>query len=149
MARIPGTETPTNRAGWRAGDAVRGRRARAAAAQGIADRRGLVTEVRSGHVRVVFETGRQGLWLGNGLMVAVDDVGNPDLDLMRGVMRALGAVRLEFDEGDLLTMYCTEVAEGALNEVRALLGTRLAAIDIAPEGVHELAVHLHVRLKRD
>ena len=144
MARIPGTETPKNRAGWRPGDAVRGRRARAAAAQGVADRRGLVTEVRMGNVRVMFEPGHPGLWLSNELLVAADDVGQADLDSLADILRRLDAVRLERDEDDLLTVYCEELSAEDLDGLREALGPRLASLSIAAHGVHELAVRLRL-----
>jgi hypothetical protein len=145
MARIPGTETPTNRAGFRPGDViVGGPRARALADLGLGHRPGLVTEVRSGHVRVTFEPGRAGLWLTSDGMIAAEALHNPELDLVRQALRLLNGVRVEFDEDDVLTVYSTGVDADAIDAVRQLFGPRLLSLRIAPEGVHELAVALRL-----
>jgi hypothetical protein len=145
MARFPGTEVPTNKDGWKPGDAARGRRSRAAGAQGLADRRGVVVQVRPAHVRLVVEPGSGGLWTANELLLPCDGTGDAELELLRALLRHLGGQRLEYEAGDLLTIYCGELSIKVLDAVRALLGERLAALELAPEGVHELAVRLHLR----
>ena len=143
MARVPGTETPTNRDGWKPGDLVRGRRSRGAAAQDLADRVGVVTEVRHGNVRVLFDGGRAALWVTNETVVAAEGEAPAGLATMRRLLRELGAVRLESEAvpgGEQLVFFCASVDWGALSRAREALGPRLAALEVAPEGVHELAV---------
>ena len=145
MARFPGTEVPTNKEGWQPGDVARGRRSRAADAQGLADRRGVVVQVRQGHVRLVLEPGSGGIWVANELLIPAEGLDDAELDVLRQVVTRLGGLRLEHEEGDLLTIYCGDVRAEDLDAVRALLGPRLVSMEVAPEGVHELAVRLHLR----
>ncbi len=143
MARVPGTETPSNRQGWRPGDLVRGRRSRAADAQGLVERPGIVTEVRGGHVRVLFDPRHSALWVTNETVTSAEGAEPPDLSSVRQLLRTLGAVRFEREttaEGEQLVFFCVQVDGDALDAARAALGAALARLEVAPEGVHEIAV---------
>ncbi len=147
MARMPGTEIPTNREGWQPGQAARGRRSRANAAQDLADRRGLVTNVRASHVCVLFGVHGPSLWLANEAVLPTDDTGDASLELIRRAMIALGAVRLEFeelDDGPELTLFTEGFPAQAVGSVRHALGEHLHSFLIEAYGVHELAVRLRV-----
>jgi hypothetical protein len=143
MARFPGTETHVNRAGLRPGQHVRCLRMRANADLGLADRRGLLLQVRLGHARVLLGAQGPAPWLASEQLVTEEPAADPELELLAGLMRALHAERLDFDEGELLvaTPGCS-LAE--LEAARALLGPRLLALELRPDGVHELGVRLRV-----
>ncbi|MHC5210896.1 MAG: hypothetical protein ACYTG2_09285 [Planctomycetota bacterium] len=141
MARFPGTETHSNRAGLRPGDGVRCRRSRANAEAGLADRRGIVCEVRLGNARVAFGTDGAGGWLPNEALLPEPDPADASLALLGRVLRTLHAERVEFEDGSV-TVFSGEIPAAALDEVRQLLGGRLVACTLAPAGVHEIATHL-------
>ena len=143
MARFPGTETNVNRTGLRPGQAVRARRMAANAALGLADRRGLLLQVRMANARVLFAAEGPAHWLANDALSPADEELAAGLGDLQRLMRALRAERLDFDEGELL--FATPgVPVAALDEVRALLGSRLLSLDLRPEGVHEIGVRLRV-----
>ena len=143
MARFPGTEKSSNRAGLRPGQLVRCLRMRANAALGLADRRGLVLQVRLANARVLFGLQGPTHWLPNEQLVAEDAAPDEDLALLARVMAALRAERLDFDEGELL-LASQGLPASALDEARALLGPRLLSLDLRPEGVHELGIRLRL-----
>ena len=143
MARFPGTEKSSNRAGLRPGQLVRCLRMRANAALGLADRRGLVLQVRLANARVLFALQGPTHWLPNEQLVAEDAAPDADLALLARVMAALRAERLDFDEGELL-LASQGLTASALDEARALLGPRLLSLDLRPEGVHELGIRLRL-----
>ena len=143
MARFPGTEKHVNRTGLEPGTAVRARRMQANAALGLADRRGLVLQVRLSHARVLFGPEGPAPWLANEALVAAEEPLTGPLEDLRRLMLALRAERLDFDEGELL-FASQGLPASALDEARALLGPRLAAMELRPEGVHEIGVRLRV-----
>ncbi len=143
MARYPGTETHVNRAGLRPGQHVRCLRMRANAALDLADRRGLLLQVRAQHAHVLFGARGPARWLPSEQLVAEEQAADADLALLAGLMRTLRAERLEFDEGALL-LATPGVTGAELDAARVLLGPRLAALELRPEGVHELGVRLTV-----
>ncbi|MBM3984487.1 MAG: hypothetical protein FJ296_02160 [Planctomycetes bacterium] len=143
MARFPGTETPVNRAGLRPGAAVRCRRMQANADLGLADRQGLVLQVRLAHARVLVAPAGPAHWLANEALAPAEGLADPELALLGHLMRALHAERLDFDEGELL-FAGPGLPASALDEARAVLGPRLLDAHLTPEGVHELGVRLRV-----
>jgi hypothetical protein len=143
MARFPGTEKSSNRAGLRPGQLVRCLRMRANAALGLADRRGLVLQVRLANARVLFGLHGPTHWLANEQLVAENAAPDADLALLARVMTALRAERLDFDEGELL-LASQGLPAAALDEARALLGPRLLSLELRPEGVHELGIRLRL-----
>lgn len=143
MARFPGTETNVNRTGLRPGQAVRARRMAANAALGLADRRGLVLQVRLANARVLFAADGPAHWLANDALAPAEDALTDALSDLQRLMLALHAERLDFDEGELL-FATTGVPVAALDAVRALLGPRLASLELRPEGVHEIGIRLRV-----
>jgi len=145
MARVPGSETPRNRSGLQPGDAVRCRRSKACAAAGLADRRGLVIEVRLANACVLFAqpAPQQTAWLPDEQLLAAPDPGHDELQLLARLMAALHAVRLVLDE-DELVVFSGEIPGTAFAEVAALLGARLAGLRVEPEGVHEIATRLRL-----
>ncbi len=143
MARFPGTEKSSNRAGLRPGQLVRCLRMRANAALGLADRRGLVLQVRLANARVLFGLQGPTHWLANEQLVGEDASPDAELALLARVMAALRAERLDFDEGELLLASQGLPAAG-LDEARALLGPRLLSLELRPEGVHELGIRLRL-----
>ena len=143
MARFPGTEKHVNRTGLQPGDAVRARRMQANASLGLADRRGLVLQVRLNNARVLFAPEGPSPWLANEALVALDEPLPGALQDLRRLMLALHAERLDFDEGELL-FASQGLPAAALDEARALLGPRLASMELSPEGVHEIGIRLRV-----
>jgi len=143
MARFPGTETDGNRAGFRPGDVVRCRRSRANHELGLADRRGVVTEVRLDHACVLVDPTGHTAWLANDALLPESDAGQPDLALVARLLVVLCAVRLEFEEQDLI-FQGGELPAQALDDVRRLLGERLVACSVRPEGVHLLGTRLRL-----
>jgi hypothetical protein len=143
MARFPGTETHGNRAGFRPGDVVRCRRSRANHELGLADRRGVVTEVRLEHACVLVDPTGHTAWLANDALLPETDAGRPDLALVARLLAVLHAVRLEFEEEDLVVQG-GEIPAQALDDVRRLLGERLVACSVRPEGVHLLGTRLRL-----
>jgi hypothetical protein len=143
MARFPGTETHGNRAGLRPGDGVRCRRSRANADAGIADRRGIVCEVRLDNARVAFTADGAGAWLPNASLLPEPDPRDPALALLGRILHALRAERAEFEDGTLI-VFGGELPATAVDDVRRLLGDRLLGCTLAPAGVHEIATHLHL-----
>jgi hypothetical protein len=143
MARFPGTESPANRAGFRPGDVVRCRRSQANHEAGLADRRGVVCEVRLEHACVLVEPTGHTAWLANEALLAETDACQADLALVARILRTLRAVRLEFEEDELI-VHGGEVPVEALDELRRLLGERLAACSVRPEGVHLLGTRLRL-----
>ncbi len=130
----------------RPGDAVRCRRSRGNADLGLADRRGVVAEVRAGNVRVLLDARGDGSWLANDAVLREADPCNPDLQIIGRILRALAAQRLEFDDDEEeLVIFSAEYPADALDEVRALLGPRLLRCVIRAAGVHEVATHLRWR----
>jgi len=145
MARFPGTETKTNRRGLRPADAVRCRRSRANGALGLADARGLVVEVQTAHARVLFDLSGRSVWLADEQLVDLDPAElGPEPALLRAVLRALDAQRVEFEEGGLLIVSSPRVTAAGLERAREALGARLEGLEIHPGGVHEVAVHLRI-----
>lgn len=144
MARFPGTERPLNKAGWTPGAVVRCRRSRANAARQLADRRGFISEVRAGHVRVLFDTQGQGLWLESEALLPEASLDNPDLELMRQAFSALGGLRLETEENGVVIIFGEGYPVDAVDEIRSLLGDWLVGCEITPHGVHELATRLQL-----
>jgi hypothetical protein len=143
MARFPGTEKHVNRTGLRPGAAVRARRMQANAALGLADRRGLVLQVRLANARVLFGPEGPAPWLANDALVAADAPLPGGLEELRRLMLVLRAERLDFDEGELL-FASQGLPAAALDEARALLGPRLASLELRPQGVHEIGVRLRL-----
>jgi hypothetical protein len=143
MARFPGTETHGNRAGFRPGDVVRCRRSQANHEAGLADRRGVICEVRLEHACVLLDPTGHTAWLANEALLPETDPGQPDLLLVARILRALGGVRLEFEEDDLVVQG-GELPATALDDVRRMLGERLVACSIRPEGVHLLGTRLRL-----
>jgi hypothetical protein len=142
MARFPGTETHKNRAGLRPGDGVRCRRSRANAEAGLADRRGIVCEVRPDNARVAFAADGAGAWLPNESLLPEADPADTALVLLGRVLHTLRAERAEFEEGTLI-VFGEELPAAAIDAVRSLLGERLVTCTLAPAGVHEIATRLH------
>ena len=142
MARFPGTEKSSNRAGLRPGQLVRCRRMQANASLGLADRRGLLLQVRLANARVLFGAAGPVHWLPNEQLVA-EEGADADLSLISRLMLVLHAERLDFDEGCLLVA-SQGLPASALDEARALLGSRLLSMDLRPDGVHELGVRLQI-----
>jgi len=143
MARFPGTETPGNRAGFRPGDIVRCRRSQANHEAGLADRRGVVCEVRLEHACVLLDPSGHTAWLVNEALLPETDPGRPDLALVARILAALRAVRLEFEE-DALIVQGGELPAQALDEVRRMLGERLVSCSVRPEGVHLIGTRLRL-----
>jgi|GEM_PF-1773509 len=143
MARYPGTETHVNRAGLRPGMHVRCLRMRANADLSLADRHGLLLQVRAQHAHVLFGARGPAHWLASEQLAAEEQPADADLALLAGLMRTLRAERLEFDEGALL-LATPGVSGAELDAARALLGPRLAGLELRPDGVHELGVRLRV-----
>jgi len=141
VARFPGTETHRNKAGFRPGEAVRCRRSSANAAIGLADRRALVGEVRSGHVRVVLDLSGAGEWLPNESLLPTDELTDEALARVGRACVALGAQALTVED-DELVVSCEGFDAAALDEARALLGELLVRCSLQPEGVHRMAVRL-------
>ena len=147
MARVPGTESKSNRRGLRPGDAVRCRRSRANGALGLADARGVVVEVQTTHARVLFDLAGRSVWLADDQLVALEPAElEADLGLFRDVLGVLGGLRVEFEEDDLIIVFSAQVEADGLDRARELLGDRLVGLEIHPGGVHEVAIHLrHAR----
>ena len=146
MARVPGTEAPKNRAGLTPGLAVRCRRSQANADRSLADRRGFVCEVRTGHVRVLLEASGHSLWLeGRDLLTEPLPEGS-DLEELRQVFVHLNGRRMEFEDQEI-TVFSEGFPAVEMDAVRDLLGSRLTALIIAAYGVHEVAVSLELRTR--
>src|SRR5262245_18053628 len=146
MARYPGTEKHTNRSGLAPGDSVRCLRTASNADLKLADRRGVVTEVRPGNVSVLFDPTGGSKWLANDAVAREAEPGDGDLQLIASALRILRAERLELDEDESeLVVFSAEYPASALDEVRALLGPRLSRCEIRAAGVHEVATHLRWR----
>ena len=141
MARFPGTERHSNRAGLRPGDGVRCRRSRANAEAGCADRRGIVCEVRLDNARVAFGADGAGAWLPNEALLPEPDPADDALALLGRVLHTLRAERVEFEDGTLI-VFGAELPAAAIDDIRRLLGDRLVGCTLAPAGVHEIATHL-------
>jgi hypothetical protein len=143
MARFPGTETHANRAGFRPGDVVRCRRSQANHEAGLADKRGVVCEVRLENACVLLDPTGHTAWLANESLLPESDPGRPDLALVSRLLRVLRATRLEFED-DELVVQGGELPASALDDVRRLLGERLVSCNIRPEGVHLLGTRLRL-----
>lgn len=141
MARFPGTETQHNRAGFRTGDAVRCRRSRANADLELADRRGLVAEVRPGHVRLLLDLAGSGEWLPNEALLPTDSLPDEILSRLGRAAVLLGAQALSIED-DEWVVSCEGFDVAALDEARALLGAQLLRCSLHSEGVHRLTVRL-------
>jgi hypothetical protein len=146
MARVPGTETPKNRAGLTPGLAVRCRRSLANATRTLADRRGFVCEVRTGHVRVLLETSGHSVWMEGRDLLAEPLPEGSDLDLLRRVFVHLNGRRLEFELSEI-SVFSEGFPAAEIDAVRELFGNRLTALIIAAHGVHEVAVSLKLRTR--
>ena len=146
MARIPGTESPNNQAGWKPGDPVRCRRSRSNGAVGVADRRGFLVEVRTHHVRVMLDRDGRSLWLESEAVLPEPDAGAPDLELLRRVFVVLRGHRIDAEDGELLVFSEAFPAEAVL-QVQRILGTRLSGFRIEAQGVHEVACRLGITLQ--
>jgi len=144
MARYPGTERPANKAGWQPAAPVRARRSRANGALGIADRRGFVSEVRAGHIRVRFGRRSGSIWLPSEAVVAEPDLQDPELERLREAHAALAGLRLEEEEGGILIVFSEGFEADALDRVRASLGDALVALRVEAFGVHEVAVRMRL-----
>ena len=149
MARVPGTERQTNRAGWEPGQVVRCRRSRANGALGLADATGFVCEVRPGHVRVLLDADGRSVWLESPAVLAHPGVDDGRLEQLRRVFSALRGTRLEFEEGGLLQVFSEEHPAAAVDEVRNALGDRLVGYEIAAHGVHEMVSRLRLIAEED
>lgn len=150
MARFPGTETRSNRRGLRPGDAVRCRRSRANGALGLADARGLVVEVQPAHARVLFDVAGRSLWIEDAQLVTLPAHGlEGELALFGSVLAALRGERVEFEEGGLVVVASAALDADGLDRARALLGDRLAGLEIQPGGVHEIAIRLQLAPRGD
>ncbi|MGQ0553988.1 MAG: hypothetical protein ACT4PU_12315 [Planctomycetota bacterium] len=149
MARFPGTETHGNRAGLRPGTAVRCRRSRANADLSLADRRGVVSEVRLDHARLLFglacaaDETAESAWVANEQLIVEPAPQDSELAILARVLTLLAAERVDFEEGELLVAG-GEYDVAALDAVRALLGARLLALTLRPEGVHLLGTRLRI-----
>jgi hypothetical protein len=142
VARFPGTESHSNRAGLTPGEAIRCRRSRANADLGIADSRGFLAEVRPGRVNVLLDTRGRTVWLES---EGVLPESMPDTDPLEALRRAylhLGGHRIEFVEDEGITVFTTGFAAEQLDAVRSLLGNRLRGLEVSAHGVHEMAVLL-------
>jgi hypothetical protein len=145
MARFPGTDVHRNRAGWKPGDVVRCRRSRSNAELALADRRGVVAEVRDQHARVVFDPHAQGSWLANDALLAEADAEDAELALLARTLRLLCAERVEYDADEReLHVFSGAYDAGALDAVRALYGRRLRHCALRAEGVHQFVTRLAV-----
>ena len=142
MARVPGTETHSNRAGLQPGDAVRCRRSAANAGRELADRRGFLAQVRAAHVCVLLEATGRSVWLGNAAVLRDELPPESDLERLRRAFCRLHGQRMEFEQGGVTTIFSTGFAAEQLDEVRRLLSNRLSSLQVVPHGVHELAVVL-------
>ena len=143
MARFPGTEVQHNRAGFEAGQVVRFRRSRANDELGLADRRGFVSEVRPGHVRVLLDPEGKGQWIESGAVLPERDLQDPDMAALHQAYTELGAVRLEVDSEEWA--FFSEGFDGqALDPVREALHPRLQSLTVTCHGVHELAVRMRL-----
>lgn len=143
MARFPGTETQTNRAGLVAGQALRCRRSRANAARDVADRRGFVVDLRAGHVCLLLDMAGTTVWL-ESEAVLPEPLPEGPLERFRQAFVLLDGRRLERDD-EAWTILGESFPAEALDQARALLADRLEALTLAAHGVHELAVHLRLR----
>ena len=142
MARVPGTEAHSNRAGLTPGEAVRCRRSRANADLGIADCRGFLAEVRPGRVNVLLDTRGRTIWLeSEGVLPEALPEADP-LEALRCAYLHLGGHRIEFVEDEGITVFTAGFTAEQLDAVRSLLGNRLRGLEVAAHGVHELAVVL-------
>jgi len=138
MARFPGTDKHRNRAGLAPGDVVRCRRSRSNAELHLADRRGVVAEVRDQHARVVFEPRGQGTWLANDALLPEADPQDTELARLARLLGLLHAERLEYDaDDDELQVFSGAFDAAALDEARALWGPRLRRCALRAEGVHQ------------
>ncbi len=145
MARFPGTDKHRNRAGFAPGDVVRCRRSQSNAELHLADRRGVVAEVRDAHARVVFDPRAQGTWLVNEALLPEADPLDAELLLLARVLHLLRAERLEYDEDDdELQVFSGAYDAAALDEVRVLYGRRLRLCALRAEGVHQFVTRLAV-----
>jgi len=145
MARFPGTDKHRNRAGFAPGDVVRCRRSRSNAELQLADRRGVIAEVRDQHVRVVFDPRAQGHWLANEALLPESDPKDAELALLARVLHLLHAERLEYDaDDDELQVFSGAYDAAALDEARALYGPRLRHCALRAEGVHQFVTRLAV-----
>jgi len=140
MARFPGTETQTNRAGLLPGQAVRCRRSRANAGREVADQRGFVIDLRAGHVRLLLDVLGATVWLENEAVLA-EALPDGDLERLRQAFVLLDGRRMDRDD-EAWTIYGESFSAEALDQARELLAGRLLALQLAAHGVHELAVHL-------
>lgn len=145
MARVPGSETPSNRAGFQPGEAVRCRRCQANADRGLLDRRGFVAEVRPTHVLVLLDADGRGLWLESEAVLSEPLPDGSPLELLRRVYLRLSGQRIEMEEGGKVTIFSTGFPAEHLVDVQRMLGSRLAGLEVLPQGVHEIAVLLTLR----
>jgi hypothetical protein len=145
MARFPGTDKHRNRAGLQPGDVVRCRRSRSNAELHLADRRGVVAEVRDQHARVVFDPRAQGTWLGNESLLPEPDPLDAELARLARLLQLLRAERLEYDaDDDELQVFSGAYDAAALDEARALYGPRLRRCALRAEGVHQFVTRLAI-----
>ncbi|GJM21512.1 MAG: hypothetical protein DHS20C15_14270 [Planctomycetota bacterium] len=145
MARVPGTETASNKAGWQPGDGVRCRRSRANGELGLADTQGFLVEVRPGHVRVVVDLSGRSVWLESVAVLAQGELSDAGLERLASVFRALRGRRLEVEEGGHWAIFSESFPSDAVDEVRNTLGDQLVAYELACHGVHELVSRLQLR----
>jgi len=142
MARFPGTESHSNRAGLTPGEAVRCRRSRANADRGIADQRGFLSEVRPGRVCLLLDMLGRTVWLESQDVLPEALPETDPLGAIRSAYLHLGGHRIEFVEDEGITIFTTGFSVDRLDEVRQLLGNRLSGLKVAAHGVHEMAVLL-------
>jgi len=140
MARVPGTEAPRNDAGWRPGDVVRCRRSRANADLGLADRQGLVIEVRAGHARVLVDVRGRSVWLDYAQIMRHDALEDERLARLGEVFRAVGGHRLETEDEELVIF--SEGFDARVMERLATLDPGLMSCRVEARGVHELGIRL-------
>ncbi len=142
MARVPGTESHSNRSGFTPGEAVRCRRSRANDERGLMDRRGFLTEVRTNRVCVLLDTKGHSIWLESDDVLSEPLPEGAPLETLRRAYTRLAGHRIEFDDEEGITVFSAGFPAEHLDDVRRMLGSRLAGLEVAAFGVHELAVHL-------
>lgn len=144
MARYPGTEAHSNRAGFTPGEAVRCRRSRANADLGLADQRGFLAEVRSGRVSVLLDTAGRTIWLESEDVLPEPMPATEPLEAIRRAYVLLAGHRIEFDQDEGITVFTTGFPAQQLDQVRELFGSRLLGLEVEAFGVHEVAVRFQL-----
>lgn len=144
MARFPGTETQTNKAGWASGDRVRCRRSRANGSLGLADAIGFLIEVRATHVCVLLSPAGRSVWLESSAVLPHGELDGAAMTQLHEVFCALSGRRMEFEEGGFALVFSEGHPASAVDAVRSALGDRLVGYDVAAHGVHEMVSRLQL-----